>query len=141
MITDKSQVTLHFSLSFTDGQVVDSTFERAEPVTFSMGDGSLLAGFEKHLLGLQKGDEQSFNVKPEDAFGQANPNNVQRFKRSDFADDIELQEGLVLSFADANQSELPGVVKSFSDEQVVIDFNHPLAGRDIVFKVKIFDIA
>ncbi len=136
VINSDSRVTLHFSLSLEDGGVVDSNFE-GQAATFTMGDGSLLPGFEKHLLGLSAGDSRRFDVLPEDAFGQPNPNNCQTFKRSDFADDMVLQEGLVLSFADASEAELPGVVQSFDDERVIVDFNHPLAGRTIDFAVKI----
>ena len=58
-------------------------------------------------------------------------------KRKEFSADIELQKGLVVSFADANQSELPGVIASWDDQWVEVDFNHPLAGKDITFTVKI----
>jgi FKBP-type peptidyl-prolyl cis-trans isomerase SlpA len=139
MIDSSSKVTLHFSLKFEDGAVIDSTFEK-EAATFVMGDGSLLDGFEKKLLGLTKGEKQSFTVLPEEGFGQPNPNNVQQFARSDFAEDMELAEGLVVTFADARQSELPGVVKSVDDQQVVVDFNHPLAGCNIIFDVEIVDV-
>jgi len=139
MINPESKVTLHFALKFEDGNVVDSTFDK-EAATFVMGDGSLLEGFEKKLLGLPKGAKESFTVLPEEGFGQPNPNNVQHFARSDFADDLELVEGMMISFSDASQSELPGVVKRVGDEQVEVDFNHPLAGRNIVFDVEIINI-
>lgn len=132
-------VTLHFSLRLEDGSVVDSTFDRS-PAQFTVGDGKLLSGFEKKLYGLQAGQRESFTVLPEDGFGQPNPNNVQTFKRDVFDSELELAEGLVVSFADASQSELPGVVKSVGDDEVVVDFNHPLAGRQIAFEVDIIAV-
>ncbi|ARN72830.1 FKBP-type peptidyl-prolyl cis-trans isomerase [Oceanicoccus sagamiensis] len=135
-----SQVTLHFSLKFDDGSVIDSTFDR-QPATFVMGDGSLLDGFEKKIHGMKKGEEGSFTVLPEEGFGQPNPSNVQQFSRGDFSADLELAEGLVISFADASQSELPGVVKSIDGDNITVDFNHPLAGRNIQFDVAIVDVA
>ena len=77
---------------------------------------------------------------PEKAFGMPNPNNVQRLPRGTFATDVELEEGLVMSFADAANSELPGVIRSFDDEIVEVDFNHPLAGRELVFEVQILSV-
>lgn len=136
VIGPDSRVTLHFALRLTDGGVVDSTFERA-PASFTMGDGNLLPGFEKYLLGLRVGAKESFRVPPEDAFGQPNPANVQRVPRSSFAADIELAEGLVVSFADASRTELPGVVQAFDDADVTVDFNHPLAGAILRFDVEI----
>ena len=139
VIGANTRVTLHFSLKFTDGTVVDSNFDK-DPAVFTMGDGSLLAGFEQKLIGMSAGEAATFTLLPEQGFGQPNPNNVQQFSRADFADDMELAEGLVISFADASQSELPGVIKSVTDERVEVDFNHPLAGRDILFDVNIIDV-
>jgi len=135
-----TQVTLHFALKLEEGDIVDSTFERA-PATFTVGDGKLLPGFERKLFGLSKGAREQFTILPEDAFGQPNPANVQRFKRDMFAADMELHPGLVISFADAAQAELPGVVSGIEGDEVLVDFNHPLAGRTLLFDVQIFDVA
>ena len=139
MIKADSKVTLHFSLALENGDLVDSTFGN-KPATFTMGDGSLLPGFEKHLLGLSAGSKSEFVIPQQDGFGAHNPQNVQTFKRSVFAPDVELSPGLIVSFADAAGSELPGVVKSVAAEQVEVDFNHPLAGRDIIFVVEILHV-
>ena len=134
-----TRVTLHFALRLPDGEIIDSNFER-EPATFIVGDGNLLQGFEKAIFGLQEGDRKTLTIKPEDGFGQRNPNNVQEIARNQFGADIQLQEGLMLSFADAQKTELPGVVKRFNDDVVIIDFNHPLAGHNIYFEVAILKI-
>ena len=132
-----TKVTLHFSLTLANGDVIDSNFER-DPATFTVGDGSLLVGFEKAIFGMQEGDRDTFLIKPEEGFGQRN--NIQEIARDQFSEDIELSEGLMLSFADAQKTELPGVVQRFDDERVIVDFNHPLAGRDILFDVAILRI-
>lgn len=134
-----TKVTLHFSLTLANGDVIDSNFE-LEPATFTVGDGSLLVGFEKAIFGMQEGDRERFLIKPEEGFGQRNPNNIQEIPRDQFSEDIELSEGLMLSFADAQKTELPGVVQRFDDQRVIVDFNHPLAGRDILFDVAILRI-
>lgn len=139
-IAANTAVTLHFTLRLADGEVIDTTRNRAEPVTFVIGDGNLLPGFERKLVGLGAGDSAEFTVLPEEAFGQPNPANVQRFDRRQF-EGTELQEGLMLSFADAQKAELPGVVTRFDDREVVVDFNHPLAGRTILFEVEIIAVA
>ena len=68
------------------------------------------------------------------------PGNVQRIPRASFGADVELEEGLVVSFSDAANSELPGVVRQFDDDMVEVDFNHPLAGRNLSFEVRILDV-
>jgi FKBP-type peptidyl-prolyl cis-trans isomerase SlpA len=135
VIGTDTRVTLHFSLKLEDGGVVDSNFDK-EPASFVVGDGNLLGGFEKRLMGLSAGDKASFEIPPEDAFGQPNPNNIQHFKRSDFSVDMVLEPGLVISFADPS-GELPGVVKTIDGDKVDVDFNHPLSGRVITFSVEI----
>jgi FKBP-type peptidyl-prolyl cis-trans isomerase SlpA len=134
-----TKITLHFALQLDNGDMVDSNFER-DPATFTVGDGNLLPGFEKALFGMLEGEHKTVVIKPEDGFGQRNPNNIQEIARSQFSPDLELSEGLMLSFADAQKTELPGVVQQFDDEVVVVDFNHPLAGRDILFEVAILKI-
>lgn len=134
VITEKSQVTLHFELSLEDGQIVDSNFEQS-PASFTFGDGSLLPAFEEVLLGLASGQEASFVMPPEKAFGVHNESNVQRMPRTQFS--MDLEEGMVVSFADMSKNELPGVIADIGDEEVVVDFNHPLAGRALTFKVQI----
>ncbi len=139
VIGEGTQVTLHFSLTLKNGHVVDSNFEQ-EPAQFVVGDGNLLEGFEKVIMGLSVGAREVFTISPEDGFGQANPSNVQTFKLDQFDSELELEEGLILSFADAQNDELPGVVESIDDEIVTVDFNHPLAGKEIDFEVEILAV-
>ena len=131
-----AQVTLNFALTLEDGAVVDSNFDGA-PVSFVVGDGSLLPAFEACLAQAVIGDRQQFVIAPEDAFGQPNPNNVQRIPRESFDAAMELEPGLVSSFADAAGGELPGVIASVDEQEVTVDFNHPLAGHAILFDVLI----
>lgn len=139
MITEQSSVTLHFALKTADGDTIDSNFA-GRPACFTMGDGSLLPGFEKLLLGLRPGQTCSFRILPETGFGQTNPNNVQTLSRQQFDSNISLQPGLVVNFTDAAQGEVAGVIKAVTSDQVVVDFNHPLAGRELCFEVKIVQV-
>lgn len=138
-VTENTRVTLNFSLMLEDGSEIDSNFGKA-PANFVIGDGSLLPGFERALFGLLPGDEGEFRIAPENGFGQPNDNNIQTIKRDNFDDDIDLEEGMMFAFADAAGGELPGVVVGFDDEEVQVDFNHPLAGRTITFKVLIHNV-
>lgn len=137
-IGSDTQVTLHFSLSLENGDQVDSTFDK-QPATFKVGDGSLLPGFEQQLFGLKAGDKRTFQIAPEQGFGQHNQQNVQVMPRNQF-EGMELSEGLLVIFNDAAKTELPGIVKGYDDRQVTVDFNHPLAGKALTFDVEIFDV-
>jgi FKBP-type peptidyl-prolyl cis-trans isomerase SlpA len=133
-VSEGTRVYLNFSVSLEDGSEVDTNFG-GDPLDFVIGDGSLLPGFERLIFGMAGGERQMFTVSPENAFGQPNDNNLQYLPRDQFDDDMELEIGLVFSFADASGSELPGMIISFDEEEVTVDFNHPLAGRTILFDV------
>lgn len=133
------RVTLHFSVLLLDGAVVDSTRDR-KPATFTVGDGNLLPGFEQSLFGLKAGDKRSILLEAVNAFGPHNPDNIQIMRRGLFSRDMQLEPGVVVSFADKSKAELPGVVVEVSEDQVTVDFNHPLAGKDLTFQVEIINV-
>lgn len=133
-VGEGTRVYVNFSLSLEDGSEIDTNFGQ-DPVDFEIGDGSLLPGFERLLFGMGAGERQLFTVEPEHAFGQPNDNNLQRVARENFDPEAELTPGLVFSFADAAGGEVAGMVVAFDETDVTIDFNHPLAGRTILFDV------
>jgi FKBP-type peptidyl-prolyl cis-trans isomerase SlpA len=139
VIGNGSQVRFHFALKLDERQAVDSTFD-GEPASLVIGDGNLPENFEAFMKGLSAGDHETFSVPPEQAFGQHNPNNLQRMKRSDFAADMPIAPGLVVSFADARNAELPGVIAAVDGNWVEVDFNHPLAGKTLQFEVQILEV-
>ena len=138
-IKQGSKVSMHFAIKLPDGQVVDSTFEKM-PAKFAMGDGNLPPGFEEFLVGMASGDHKEFDIPPEKGFGQPNPQNTQEMKRSDFPVDMPVAPGLMVSFADAQGAELPGVISEINGDWVTVDFNHPLAGKTLTFEVQILEV-
>ena len=136
-ISAGSRVTLHFAILLETGEEVDTT-RRRSAATFTVGDGSLLPGFEEALFGLQAGDDAQLLLAPEAAFGPHRRENVQLLARDRFTD-LELEPGLLVSFA-APDGELPGVVTRLFEKTVEVDFNHPLAGRPIIFDVSILAV-
>ena len=134
------KVELNFALKLADtGELIDSTFEK-KPAELVIGDGNLPAPFEAVIYGMKAGERKIERIAPKDGFGQHNPSNVQRIPRDQFDPSVELSEGLVVSFKDKANSELPGVVSSIDEKMVTVDFNHPLAGRDLEFEVEIVSV-
>ena len=132
-------VSMHFSLSFPDGFVADAS-EPGEPVTFVMGDGSMARGLELALYGLKVGDKQIVELDPLHAYGYPDPENVHTLPRSEFAPELPLDIDSVLSFSTPSGEEIPGTIKEVSEDEVVVDFNHLLAGHDLIFEVEIVEI-
>ena len=136
-IDDGCRVTLHFAVLLETGEEVDTTRRRA-PATFDVGDGSLLPGFENALLGMKAGDDAQILLEADEAFGEHNRDNVRLLDVNKFAG-IDLEPGLMVSFA-APDGELPGVVQRVFQDTVEVDFNHPLAGRRIIFDVSVINV-
>ena len=135
-IEANTRVTLNFSLALETGEEVDSKFG-GDPVSFVMGDGSLLPGFERRLLGMRAGDEAEFRIPPDEGFGEPQDDNIQSIPRADFDVEAPLEPGMLFTFADAAGGEVPGMIAEVSEDTVTVDFNHPLSGRTIHFKVRI----
>jgi len=133
-----TKVTLTFTLSLESGEIIDSTGDKS--ADFKVGDSSLLPGFENALFGLKAGDTRLLKIAAVDAFGEPNEDNLQRIKRSSFQSNMALAEGLMMSFSDAQNAELPGVIVGIDDDYVDVDFNHPLAGQTILFDVAIVNV-
>jgi FKBP-type peptidyl-prolyl cis-trans isomerase SlpA len=136
-IDDTCRVTLHFAVLLESGEEVDTT-RRSQPATFVMGDGSLLPGFEQALVGMRAGDDAQIPLEPDEAFGEHQEGNVRRLPVDGFAG-IDLEPGLLVSFR-SPEGELPGLVKHVDGNMVEVDFNHPLAGRRIIFDVSILRV-
>jgi FKBP-type peptidyl-prolyl cis-trans isomerase SlpA len=137
-ISEDCSVRWHFSLHLESGEEIDTT-RRGRPATFDYGDGQLMPGFEAVLLGMQAGDDAQLVLEPAQAFGEHRQENVQLLEKERFQD-LDLEPGLMVSFAGPG-GELPGVVARIFDKTVEVDFNHPLAGRKIVFDVSILEVS
>ncbi|MGE0625783.1 MAG: peptidylprolyl isomerase [Pseudomonadales bacterium] len=132
------RVRLHFALFLETGEEVDTT-RRGDPAMLTIGDGNLLPGFESVLIGLRPGDDVQVLLDAEAAFGLHRQENVQIFRKDRFGADIRLEQGLMVSFQGPG-GELPGVVRRVMEDHVEVDFNHPLAGRRILFDVSVIDV-
>jgi len=139
-----SFLTLHYRLSGPDGIAFIDTFG-ARPATLSLGNGELAPAMEACLLGLEPGSRASFSLAPGEAFGERNPDLVQRVRRSvlDAHGDADgdYRIGDVVRFPTPDgQASFAGVVREIAGDALIFDFNHPLAGRPLTFDVKLIGI-
>ena len=116
-------------------EIVDSN-KGSQPLEFIMGTGQIIPGLEKGLTGMQEGESGDILVPAKDAYGEYNSEAVQTLPIEQF-EGIELKEGLTLNGQGENGQTVQVTVKSFNDKEVVVDFNHPLAGKDLMFSVKV----
>jgi len=139
-----SFLTLHYRLSGPDGADLINTFND-KPATLSLGTGELAPAVEARLLGLAEGTRQSFELAPGEAFGERNPELLQRVKRTlldELGDPDECYNvGDVVQFPTPDgQGAYAGVVREVDGDVLVFDFNHPLAGRPVTFEVQLIGV-
>ena len=134
------EVTLHFSLSLADGSEIDST-RHAAPATFVVGDGNVPAILEQLLLGLAVGERIKQPILADQLFGTARDEHRTWLPKTDFSPAIKLEIGLVMGFQGVGkEGESPGVIKEMNEFNVLVDFNHPLAGQGLVFEAEILKV-
>ena len=138
-IERNSTVTLFYRLGLTNDEVLEDIFDD-EPVTIELGQGEMAEGLELALLGLKEGDEQTIDIGPELAFGFPDETLYRAIPRSEFDPSFELEQGLIIEFATDEGETLPGTVMDFDDNLVHVDLNHPLAGHDVRYTVKILSV-
>ena len=138
-ITPGYRVRLHLSLALTDGTEALSTFG-GEPMELTMGDGTLLPTLELALFGLRAGDDQTLTLLPEQAYGPHDPALIHELPRSRFPTGMAPQVGQIVAFEMPDGDEVAGAVIEIGDQTVRVDFNHPLAGREVVFRAQILTV-
>jgi FKBP-type peptidyl-prolyl cis-trans isomerase SlyD len=138
-INENSVVSMEYQVMEADTKnVVDSNVGQ-DPLEFIIGKGQIIPGLESELMKLDAGEKADVIVAPENAYGEYNEEAVQTLPKEQFAG-IELKEGMTLYGSGEGGQTVQVVVKSFNDEEVNIDYNHPLAGKTLMFTVTIMGV-
>ncbi len=122
-----------------DGTIAENSFND-EPMQFVIGDGTMIGGLETVLYGLQVGDRKKLTLNFNDAFGESSAENVHTLSRTEFSPDFQLASRQIISFTTPSGEEVPGTILEVFEDEVIVDFNHPLAGHDLVFEFEIIDV-
>jgi FKBP-type peptidyl-prolyl cis-trans isomerase SlpA len=142
-VENNSFLTLHYRLSFLNGADIANTFTD-KPATVLVGGGQFSPGLEKVLIGMVNGEHKTVRLNPEDGFGQRNLDLIQRVSlptlQQNSDPDKAFTIGDMFEFDAPDGSKYAGVLQSIDDTGAWFDFNHPLAGRDMEFEVKIIAI-
>lgn len=132
-------VRVHYTGKLADGQVFDSSLER-EPIEFTMGQGQLIPGFEKGLLDMKVNEKKTVDVPSDEAYGAPRQELVQEVEKSQLPEEIKPEVGMGLVSKSPDGQEMNLVVAEVKDETIVVDGNHPLAGKDLTFDLEVVEI-
>jgi peptidylprolyl isomerase len=132
-------VRIHYTGTLSDGTTFDSSQGR-EPLQFTVGSGQIIPGLDRAIPGMNVGETKTVTVPAAEAYGDRNPDGVQTVPRAQVPDHIPLDPGTQLQVQTGDGRTLPVTVTEVTAEEVVLDANHPLAGKDLTFEVELVEI-
>ena len=125
--------------TFEDGKIFDSS-EGKKPLAVTIGQNQVISGFEEALFGMKVGEEKTIDLSPEKAYGEYNSDLVQEISKKNTAENINLSVGEKLYAVDSNGFQRQATILSANNDKITLDLNHPLAGKELIFKIKIIKI-
>lgn len=134
------KVKVHYTGKLTSGEQFDSSAGRS-PLEFTVGAGQMIKGFDSAIPGMEVGHKKTITIAPEDAYGPVNEEAIIEFPKSNIPDSIELEVGMQLQLQSASGHPVPVIVKEIKEEIVVLDANHHLAGKELVFDIELVEIS
>lgn len=137
MIKKGSTINVHYTGKLSDGEVFDSS-EGREPLQFQVGSGQVIPGFESSVIGKNTGDKVTVKINADDAYGQIREDLMVKVPHDKLPGKVEV--GQQLNAVAQNGQPIPVTVKEVNEDHVVIDGNHPLAGKDLIFDIEIVSV-
>jgi FKBP-type peptidyl-prolyl cis-trans isomerase 2 len=137
-VAEGSSVKVNYTLT-VDGTVVDSS-KGHDPLEVKVGSHQVIPGFEKALPGMKVGEKKSFAVSPEEGYGPVNPQAFQEIPKKQLPPEITPKAGMTLLAHGKDNRPVPVKIKEVKDDVVVMDFNHPLAGKTLTFDIEVVEI-
>jgi len=145
LITENSKVKVHYTGKLAGGEIFDSSkavegheqFVDREPLDIELGKKQLIPGFEKALQGMAEGEKKTVTIASADAYGEVKPDHYQEVEKAHVPEGVK--EGDMLQ-ADGPQGAMQVTVKEIKENTVILDANHPLAGKDLTFDLEVVTV-
>jgi FKBP-type peptidyl-prolyl cis-trans isomerase 2 len=133
------KVKVHYHGKLTNGETFDSSEGRA-PLEFEVGSGMVIKGFDDGVTGMTVGDKKTISIPYNEGYGPSNPDMIIEMPKDRFPEDMQLEIGLPLMMSDGSGQNFQVVVTGIKEDSVMLDANHPLAGKDLVFDLELVEI-
>lgn len=138
-VTGNETVKVHYTGKLEDGQIFDSSLKR-EPLVITLGQGSIIPGLENGLLQMKVNDKKTITIPKEEAYGEVQKSLFQKIPNTDLPDEIKPEVGMGLMAKNADGTERPLRISDIKDTFIIVDANHPLAGKDLTFELELLEI-
>lgn len=135
-----NKVSVHYKGTFNDGTVFDSSYDRGETIDFVVGSNQMIVGFDQAVNGMKIGEVKTVTLAPEDAYGDSDPNAFTQVPKESFPEDFPLQEGVTVQGTDPTGTPLIGTIDKVEDAHVLLNLNHPMAGKELNFEIELVNI-
>lgn len=139
LVKNGDVVRVHYHGKLTDGTTFDSS-EGRDPLEFTVGNGQVIKGFDDALLEMKIGDKKSVNIPVDQAYGERNNDMMMEYPKAEFPEDMNPQPGMEIHMSDNMGNVFPVVIAEVKEDMVVLDANHPLAGKDLIFDIELVSI-
>lgn len=138
-VKENNTVKVNYTGKLSDGQIFD-TSEGREPIEFTLGQGRLIPGFEKGLIDMELNEKKTITIPKEEAYGEVNKDLIQEVKKSELPQEMAPEVGMGLVSKSPDGQEMNLLVIEVKEETIVIDGNHPLAGKELIFDLEVLEI-
>ena len=139
-VENGNTVSVHYRGTLTDGTEFDSSHGRGETLTFQVGAGQMISGFDAALPGMAVGETKNISITADEAYGQPNPELIGDIPKEAFPPGFSFEEGTMVQGQDEHGQPLVGKINESQEATVTVDFNHPLAGKDLNFEIELVSI-
>lgn len=134
-----NRVKVHYTGKLNDGQIFDSSID-SEPLEFELGKGELIVGFEEAVVGMVPGDKKMATIQPDNAYGPYRQDLLVKVDKDELPNNIEAKPGIHLQMIRSDGTRLPVLISDVSGNEVTLDANHPLAGKELIFDIELLEI-
>ena len=139
-IKNGQKVTIHYVGKLKDGTVFDSSRNQGSPLSFTVGDGKILPAFEKAVVDMNIGDVKTILLEAAEAYGEVNPDAVRIVPKTQFGTTDDLEVGAMVRGQSPDGNPIHATVRSIDTNDIILDFNHPLAGQNLDFEVELLSV-
>ena len=140
-VKNGDKVRIEYTGTLDDGTVFDSSANHDAPLEFEVGAGMVIPGFEKAVIGMSVNEEKTFRIPANEAYGERNEEFLKKIPRSQLPEGEKIKEGSILVAQAPNGAQMPLKVVAADEKEVTVDFNHPMAGKALNFKIKLLEVS
>ena len=133
-------VKVHYIGTLNDGNEFDNSYKRGSTLDFKVGEGNMIKGFDSALLGMEVGEKKTVNLEPKDAYGERIEEAIQTVSKDQFGDVKHITEGSRVNGQTQDGRPISALVMKINEDDVVLDLNHPFAGKELNFEIELVEV-